>query len=90
MHRNNIGVSPSDNVQTDNSRGEFGATRYMDATQWRDPREQKDVASEHPDVVANLRSHFNRLKALKEGGAGLPAVMDGAAIEELKALGYVD
>ncbi len=31
-HRNNNGVSTSDNVQNDNSRGESGATRYVDAT----------------------------------------------------------
>lgn len=58
-----------------------------------DPQETRDIADEHPDVVAARLPELERLvdrgvRASVPGGAG-PA-LDAARREQLEALGYVD
>lgn len=56
-----------------------------------DPAEQRNVASEHPETVHDLRT---ALDALTGGGAPAPRVdeseLDPVTVERLRALGYVE
>ena len=56
-----------------------------------DPGEQWDVATEHPDVVRELRARLDRhLEEMAAHGGIAPELrpVDDARLEELKALGY--
>ena len=51
-----------------------------------DPQQEKDLAPQHPDVVASLRDQLRRLSE----GAGRPgSAPDAAQLEQLRSLGYV-
>jgi arylsulfatase A-like enzyme len=50
-----------------------------------DPRQEKDLAASHPDVVASLREQLRRLAE----GAGRAGGPDAAQLEQLRSLGYV-
>jgi arylsulfatase A-like enzyme len=50
-----------------------------------DPRQEKDLAAKHPDVVASLRDQLRRLAE----GAGRTGGPDAAQLEQLRSLGYV-
>jgi len=53
----------------------------------RDPREQSDVAADHPDLVAALRAELARFRARKiESGPAVP--LDEEDLRRLQGLGY--
>jgi hypothetical protein len=51
-----------------------------------DPQQEKDLAPQHPDVVASLR---DQLRRLAEGASRPGAAPDAAQLEQLRSLGYV-
>jgi arylsulfatase A-like enzyme len=51
-----------------------------------DPQQEKDLAPQHPEVVASLRE---QLKRLSEGAGRSGSTPDAAQLEQLRSLGYV-
>jgi arylsulfatase A-like enzyme len=51
-----------------------------------DPRQEKDLAAQHPDVTASLREQLRRLA---EGAGRAGSGPDAAQLEQLRSLGYV-
>ncbi|MCC6409983.1 MAG: sulfatase [Planctomycetes bacterium] len=54
-----------------------------------DPREQTNVAAEHPDVVARLEKELEAWLAANEALRGTAGEMDAATRERMKQLGYI-
>ncbi|MCE9594295.1 MAG: sulfatase-like hydrolase/transferase [Planctomycetes bacterium] len=54
-----------------------------------DPREQKNVFAEHPDVAARLRKELEAWLAIHEKQRGTAGEMDDATRERMKQLGYI-
>jgi arylsulfatase A-like enzyme len=65
-----------------------GADRLFDLS--RDPREQEDLAAQHPERVAALRVRIDALLALPPPWDAAPEVeLDAMRLEQLRALGYL-
>jgi arylsulfatase A-like enzyme len=59
----------------------------------RDPGETRDVAAEHPAVLAELRrtlAAWERKNAVPSGTRSVPPKVDEESLERLRALGYAD
>ncbi len=57
----------------------------------RDPGEQADVSAGHPEIAAPLTRHLESWLAAQTPGAGHePAPIDPEALEQLRALGYLE
>ena len=54
-----------------------------------DPKELRDVSSEHPRVAATLAAHLEAMNLLKKGEEPKPGKIDPEVLERLQALGYV-
>lgn len=54
-----------------------------------DPREQRNVVAEHPEVAERLRRELEAWLAVNEKLKGTAGEMDAATRENMKALGYI-
>jgi choline-sulfatase len=54
-----------------------------------DPKERRDVSTEHPRVVATLAKHLESMNLVRAGELPTPAPLDPDALARLRALGYV-
>jgi arylsulfatase A-like enzyme len=66
-----------------------GTSRLYDVVD--DPREQRDLAAERPDVVRRLRERYQAFAGASRTYVELPTTQDlpPDAVEQLKALGYI-